>query len=178
MIRSMETTDFGELSAAQEGWDVIHKPLEPREFRGRMEIATTGSIEVDLERWGSALELVGAAPPGCFSLALALDDASTFLTSGLEVGLGQAATFGPGVDVYAVIPPRTTLLSVSIELHAVEDRADPASQVILKAAKGHRVLSTDRARRAGCVATARTCSDCVAARRSPSTPTIASSTKR
>ena len=145
MIKDVETTDFDELSKAQEDWDVLHRPLQPERFRGRLRIGHVGCIQVDIENWSTALELSGTSPARGFGIALPLDDRSQYLSEGREVGMDQLDVFGPGQDIHALIRPDATLISCSIEAPALEHWIGaPPTQLLMEQATGHNVTDSTR----------------------------------
>ena len=50
MFRTLRTTDYDELTAAEEGWEIRHRPVRPEKFEGHVALARVGSLGVIQEQ--------------------------------------------------------------------------------------------------------------------------------
>ena len=147
MISTTRTTDFDELTASEEEWELRHLPLRPERFEGFLTSASIGAIGVEVEGWNSAVELAGTSPRDALSFVLLYQDVGSYLSNGFEVDKNRIDVFGSGCEVYALIEPGTTLISCSIPTEAREKLLDsPVFTRLKELNDGHRVIrSTPRA---------------------------------
>lgn len=140
-MRIFQTTDFDELTAAEEGWDIGHRPLRPEKFHARLTLASVGSIRVDVESWTTAVEVAGTAPRDAWSLVLPLPENSSYLSSGMEVTASRIDVFGSGSEVYALMEPTTALIACSVPTERLGELLDsPALRRLAEYKDGHRVI--------------------------------------
>ena len=145
MFTMFETTDLDELTAAQAGWEVHHRPVRPERFEGSLLLGRVGCIQVDLERWNTALELTGTSPQQGISFALPLHDNGSYLSEGIEVAVDKIDVFGPGCEIHALVKPQTPLIACSLPTEALYDRIDSSPATLLaEHATGHRVIRSTR----------------------------------
>ena len=145
MFRTLRTTDYDELTAAEEGWEIRHRPVRPEKFEGHVTLARIGSLGVDLESWSIATELVGTSPPQALGFVLPFAGIGSYVSSGMDVAAGQVDVFGAGCEIYAITKPGTSLISCSVSTEALEERTDsPVSTFLAEQADGHRVVPSTR----------------------------------
>ena len=143
MIKTIQTKDFEEFTAAQLGWETCYRPVRPERFESSMVSAYDREIQVDLEVWRNPLEITGTAPRDALSLVLPLSDSNNYVSGGLKVTTEHIDLFGPGCEVFALMKQQTSLMALSIPIEALERRADlPAAMVVAEYAEGHKVVST------------------------------------
>lgn len=145
MFKTFETTDFDELTAAEEGWDIHHRPVRPAKFEGRITVARVGGIGVDLESWSTATELTGTSPRQAVSFVLPCEDAGSYVSSGTDVNADCIDLFGPGCEIHALLRSKTSLISCSIAAELLEKHANgTALEPLTEEAEGHRVIPSNR----------------------------------
>ena len=145
MVSVLKTRDFDELSAAQEGWEVHHRPVRTGGFEGRLITGCTGSIQVDLEQWDTALELTGTAPKQGLSFVLPLHASGSYLSEGHDVTADRIDVIGPGQKIHTLTKYHASLIACTISMEALEDRADsPVATQLMEYAAGHTVLQSTR----------------------------------
>jgi AraC family ethanolamine operon transcriptional activator len=141
MIRTLQTTDFDELTAAEEGWDIGHRPVSPEKFDARLTLASVGFVRVDVESWTTAVEIAGTSPPDALSIVLPFAETSSYLSSGMEVTANRIDVFGTGSEVYALMEPGAALIACSIPTESGGELLDsPTLRRLAEYRDGHRVV--------------------------------------
>ncbi len=145
MFKMFQTTHFDELTVAQNGWELHHRPVRPERFAGSLSLGCVGRIQVDLERWNTALELTGTAPQQGISFVLPLYDNGSYLSEGSELTADMIDVFGPGCEIHALVNPQTPLIACSVPAEALHDRIDsPPVTLLAESSTGHRVIRSTR----------------------------------
>lgn len=145
MVKTLRTTDYDELTAAEEGWEIHHRPVRPEKFEGRITLARIGGVGVDLESWSTATELVGTSPRQALGFVLPFEGVGSYVSSGMDVAAGQVDVFGADCEIYALTKPGASLISCSVSTEALEERADsPVSTFLAEQADRHRVVPSTR----------------------------------
>jgi AraC family ethanolamine operon transcriptional activator len=140
MLKILRTKDFDELTAAQEAWEIDHRPVNAERFEGHLVLGRVGGIQVDLERWSTAVELVGTSPERGCSLALPLCEDDSYWSDGLEVTGDRIDVFGPGCEIHAVTGRQNALIACSISGDTLEQLIDsPVAEALAEHATGHGV---------------------------------------
>jgi AraC family ethanolamine operon transcriptional activator len=140
-----ETTDIDELTAAQEDWEVHHRPVRPEKFEGSLSLGRIGRIQVDLERWNTGLELTGTSPREGISFVLPLRDNGSYLSEGVELAADRIDVFGPGCEIHALVKPQPPLIACSLPTEALYERINsPSATLLAEHSTGHRVIRSTR----------------------------------
>jgi AraC family ethanolamine operon transcriptional activator len=141
VLNTLKTTDLDELSAAEEDWEIHHRPLQPERFEGQLLVGCIGGIQVDLEQWNTALELTGISTKQGLSYVLPLHEGGSYTSEGQEVSADQIDVYGPGREIYALTKQQASLLACSIPIAALDDRIDsPLATLLAGHATRHTVI--------------------------------------
>ncbi|MEA3277722.1 MAG: helix-turn-helix domain-containing protein [Pseudomonadota bacterium] len=145
MFTALETTDFDELAAAQEGWEIHHRPVRAKRLEAKLWLGRVAGIRVDLERWNTPLELTGTSPEQGLSFVLPLDHGGSYSSEGLDVTADRIDVFGSGCAIHALTKAQTSLISCSLSTQALDDRiASPMTALLAEHSTGHRVIRSSR----------------------------------
>ena len=147
MFTTLETTNFDALDAANQGWEVRHKPLCTRQFRGHLSIGNIGGLQIDMERWNTGLQLTGASPNQSVGISLLLprNESDSYLSGGLGVTPEAIDIFGDHMEIDALVQPGSSLIACSISNEALESRnSDPAATLLAELTANHNVASSTR----------------------------------
>jgi AraC family ethanolamine operon transcriptional activator len=100
---------------------------------------------VDQEQWNTALELTGTSPKLALSLALPLNDRSSYMSNGQEVTADRIDVYGTGREIHAITKQHASLLSISVPIGALDDRIDsPLTSLLAEHAARHSVIRSTR----------------------------------
>ncbi len=117
---TLRTQDFCELQEASTGWDQDYVQLSPGQFSGSLEMVQVGTTQIGRECWGRKIRYRGAAPPGTFGFALALEQAGPANWVGRSIDLDTVIVQAPGREADLVSPENWDALVFSVPKDDVE----------------------------------------------------------
>lgn len=145
LIKSIETSDYEEFSAQQEGWDACYRPLKVEAFAARMKVARIGGIQVDLDSYKGGLEITATSPKDAIGIGVPFDGAASYISQGVEISKQSIDVYGSAREIHAVTKPGSSLLTCCIDKGAIYGLPDsPMLSVIRNHLHGRGVIQADR----------------------------------
>jgi AraC family ethanolamine operon transcriptional activator len=114
MITSFETSDFEELTEAQQQWGMDYRPVEHGAFSAHLQVLQLDALQMDYESWSHAVEIAGTSPEDALAVAFQIEPGGNILTRGQEVCSASIDCYGPGAEIHSVTRQQNAMGSMVI----------------------------------------------------------------
>ena len=145
MYHIIDSKDFDELAEAQSGWDMQYRPLSSSQFEGKLEVVQTDGLQIDIEQWGSPIEIAGTSSQEGIAIVLALNlgEFESYSSAGNKLTTESIELYDPGSNIDAVLKPGSSLISCTLSNDLMSAQTNnPAATLIAEKCTESRLINS------------------------------------